>query len=397
MSDPKLAKLRPIIKIKADGYGISLADMHPHLRCEIEELLDWKTGFRIDRKGDAIRPVTAKTLLSGLCCLTGYIQRIQGQSPVESLSALVTQQNVVGFVNWVVGIQKVQGGSVFNKLSLIHSALRGHPRHSAIDLTWLPAILSNLPTEKRSRIDDRKDKKRIPYAEADQIPGRIRALRLKSKGLSPRDLAISVHNELLMLWLVIISWRQRNIRECRIMGDCPNLYLGPLGRFSCMTKPNWLKTAGKSPDSSPIWQIQFSLEETKTKNEVKAFLPRELGVLLEEFLLNHRKNLLVDGEADPGTLFVNKVGKALDIAQLKGLVQQLTSQHAGVAVNPHLYRDIVDYEWLATHPEDYLTVSKLLWHSSVTFTIKVYGSRFDESTGIARMDDWRASRLKSAA
>jgi hypothetical protein len=45
---------------------------------------------------------------------------------------------------------------------------------------------------------------------------------------------------------------------------------------------------------------------------------------------------------------------------------------------------------------NFLTLSKLLWHKSVEYTLKVYGSRFNESTGIARMDNWRASRKKAA-
>jgi hypothetical protein len=59
--------------------------------------------------------------------------------------------------------------------------------------------------------------------------------------------------------------------------------------------------------------------------------------------------------------------------------------------------DIVAYEWLRTHPEDFLTVSKLLWHRNLNTTLRIYGSRFDESTGVARMDDWRSSRSKKAA
>ena len=83
-------------------------------------------------------------------------------------------------------------------------------------------------------------------------------------------------------------------------------------------------------------------------------------------------------------------------AVIRNLVEKLTSQHAGVAVHPHLFRDIVAYEWLGQHPHDYLALSNLLWHKNLEFTVKVYGCRFNEATAIARMDDWRSGGHKAA-
>jgi hypothetical protein len=56
----------------------------------------------------------------------------------------------------------------------------------------------------------------------------------------------------------------------------------------------------------------------------------------------------------------------------------------------------VAYEWLEQHSHDYLTLSNLLWHKNLEYTVKVYGSRFNEATAIARMDDWRSSGRKAA-
>ena len=36
--------------------------------------------------------------------------------------------------------------------------------------------------------------------------------------------AIYARNELLMLWLVILPWRQKNLREMRVTGTNPNLF-----------------------------------------------------------------------------------------------------------------------------------------------------------------------------
>ena len=87
-------------------------------------------------------------------------------------------------------------------------------------------------------------------------------------------------------------------------------------------------------------------------------------------------------------------GTALHSNDMRSLVTELAFEHTGVPVNPHIYRDIVAFEWLDKHSEDYLTVSKVLWHRNINTTLRIYGSRFDESTGVARMDDWRSSRSK---
>lgn len=64
---------------------------------------------------------------------------------------------------------------------------------------------------------------------------------------------------------------------------------------------------------------------------------------------------------------------------------------------PHLFRDILAFDWLRMSPEDHLTLSKLLLHRNIQMILKKYGPCFDQSTGVARMDDWRANRMKVAA
>ena len=127
-----------------------------------------------------------------------------------------------------------------------------------------------------------------------------------------------------------------------------------------------------------------------------SFLPFDLVGILEEYLETSRKTLVSQG-SDSVTLFVDDRGMAMNLEQLRDRVRSLAATHAGAPTTPHLFRDIVAYEWLLTHPEDYLTLSKILWHRNVNTTLKKYARRFDESTGCARMDDWRAARRTIAA
>ncbi|MGO9269422.1 MAG: hypothetical protein ACLQOO_04050, partial [Terriglobia bacterium] len=51
--------------------------------------------------------------------------------------------------------------------------------------------------------------------------------------------------------------------------------------------------------------------------------------------------------------------------------------------------------WLDRHPDDYLTISKLLWHQDLVTTLQVYGRNFDESHAVCRMEAWLKSRRPS--
>jgi integrase len=112
--------------------------------------------------------------------------------------------------------------------------------------------------------------------------------------------------------------------------------------------------------------------------------------LLDEYLREFRPHLLHG--PDPGTLFVNRAGKAMEPSQVLEVVATLTLQHGGRRVTPHLFRDIVAFAWLKAHPKDYLTLSKMLWHSNPNTTIQTYASRFNESSGVCAMDDWLEER-----
>ncbi len=55
-------------------------------------------------------------------------------------------------------------------------------------------------------------------------------------------------------------------------------------------------------------------------------------------------------------------------------------------------RNSVAYKWLKEHPKDFLTLSKILWHKNVQTSIRIYGSRFDESSGTCAMEAWLDQR-----
>jgi hypothetical protein len=42
--------------------------------------------------------------------------------------------------------------------------------------------------------------------------------------------------------------------------------------------------------------------------------------------------------------------------------------------------------YLGKATEDYLTLSKILWHTNINTTIRIYGRRFNESAALCRME-----------
>lgn len=397
MSRSELSHLNPLVRVAPARYGTPLRKMHESLRKEVEDLLLYLTeDLEFERTGPPLRQATADHRQSTLECLVGFVENIQGHPRVETLSSVLTKETITRYIKWAKNERGVHGEGLVSGFSGIHAVLKKHPKYADLDLGWLPDVLEKLPHVTRSEIDRRKQERFISFEAANEIPGKIREARTRAKNQTPFEVALSLRNELLMLWVVILPWRQRNLRECRLNGGThKNLYRAPIPKNSSTTQPGWLLEQEEIHPGKPVWQIYFSPDETKSKNEATAFLPAELATLLEEYL-NHRPALIPLGKPDPGILFINGKGKALTSSGIRGLVESLSSTYAGAAANPHLFRDIVAYEWLKCHPDDYLTLSKLLWHRSVEFTLTVYGSRFNESTGIARMDNWRVSKEKAA-
>jgi integrase len=386
----------PQLKHKYPQYGVALGAMHPNLMQEVERILAWKQDdFELDRPDGvaSIRPSSAKRLTELFSRLTGYVQNVRRHPEVTSVQQLVTRENVAGFTSWATKERKLKGDPLVSGLGMVYAALRHNPSYSTTDFSWFEKIISRITVETQDVIADRKAKKYISYEVADSIPGLIRAKKLSLKQPSERQLAIYTRNELLMLWILLLPWRQRNLRELRVIGDNPNLIKTAIRTYSTLSKPKWIADLEAGGSESAFWQVRFTPAETKTNHPVQLFLPAELVALLDEYMSRHRP-VLVGNRPDPGTLFVNKEGTAMSPTEIRNLVRKLTFEHTSVAVNPHLYRDIVAFEWLNTHPEDYLTVSKVLWHRNINTTLRIYGRRFDESTGVARMDDWRSSRSK---
>jgi hypothetical protein len=185
---------RSKLKGAPSRYAIARKDMHPALRSEVEQIAAWKTSeFQPDRPSSArIRQVTANQLIATFGQLTGYGQTIAGQLPYKSIACLVTRQLVSEYAAWAINVRKIKGRPLGSKLGMVFAALRHNPAYAKLDLAWFDGLLNSLPHEEQSRVDTRRARKIIRYAEAEQIPMQIRISRTRAKKMTPKRRAMSV-------------------------------------------------------------------------------------------------------------------------------------------------------------------------------------------------------------
>jgi integrase len=377
---------------KAPPYGVPLSSFPAGLQHEVEALLKCKQdpyAYGRPRKG-RIRAVTAARLKQFITRLYGFATKIEKRKDVTSLSKLVTKKTVISFVNWALQERKQKGESVAGSLGCLCAAMRWNPTYETYDFNWLRSLIAQIEPAPASEKDERKANKSLPYEVLENIPALIHAGRKEVVG--SRAFALLVHDELLFSWLVTLVWRQRNIRECCIGS---NLFKAEIPTLSKMAIPRWVQDRLRLNPHEQFWQIRFREGDTKTKHTVQCVLPQRLVPLLEEYLEHHRPILL--RHTDPGTLFLNRNGRPLACYTLNVLVSSLTLRYARRRVTPHLIRDIFANYWLDYHPEDYLTVSKVLWHKDIKTTLHIYGRGYEESHGLRRVEEWLDNRDKGAA
>lgn len=383
--------------VQEKNYGVSVDNFPAELRAEVTELLQWKQmDYAWDRpKGARHRPVTSKRLLNVLSTLYGFHVNIRRQPEQTSLSNLVCADIVGGFCEWCINVRKVSGRALQQNIRLLASAMRQHKKYKSLDMSWLKQMIDNIPLEDSGVLRERKAAKYLDHAVLRAIPAQIRAGRTAAQKLGNKHIAVLVRNELIISWFTVLPWRQRNLRDCRIGGSRPNLFKAPLPSVTNMDIPGWAEEQRKKDPNTMFWQFRFSSEETKTKGPVRSLMPRQLIPLLEEFLSEFRAQLLGDNVTE--TLLLNERGKPMSMSQITAVVGGETLRHGGRRVTPHLFRDSLAFAWLKDNPKDYLTLSKMLWHSGPDQVITTYGSRFDESSGVCSVETWldeRATRKR---
>ncbi len=372
-------------RVAATEYAVPVSQLPEPLKSEVTELIEWKQArFAKGRpQKTRLRPVSAKLLQNNVARLYGFAVNVAEFTGVSSLVELFTEEIVESFMEWALNTRHYKRSSIL-RFSMLHSALRHHAKYKDTDFSWFLRLCEELPKDDEVAARDRKAQKCVPFDILQEIPVKIRRAMASKRGVEAAWLA---HDALVMEWLATLPWRQRNLRECRIgSSEGANVFFGPLPPLKHIAIPASMVEALKRDPSTPLWQFHFRPPETKSDRHVRGILPRNLVRSLEQYLRVHRPLLV--GSTDPRTLFLNREGGALDRQVMTDLVGQLTLAHCGVRSTPHVARDAFAYAFLKAFPKDFLSLSKILWHRDVMYTLRIYGSSFDESDGACRVDEW---------
>lgn len=389
---PKLSPPRNL------GYGVPLEKWPPGLRTETEKLIKWKTDeVAPDRKKRGrLRLVSAHQLEQLLCRLHGFLLNACGKQP-SSLRTLCSEESVFDFVHWCRQERQVKKVSLFNPLTILYSIVKTYLYFKGGDFEWLGILLAQLEDDEEDEFlaMEARKWKLVDYESLEGLPETIRRDAAKTCTNPSKQYAAAMRDALLLEWLVTLPWRQRNLREMRIgrQEDGANIFKAQVSHDDGMARPGWLVEELKRNPKLEVWQFRFRPRETKTNHFVHGILPRQIVVPLEEYL-NSFRPLLISGNDDPGTVLLNDSGRSYSTVWIYIRVTEITFRFLRRPVNPHLFRHIYAKAFLAAQPENYLTLSKILWHRDVKTTIRLYGAGFDESHGARAAEEWRDKRAK---
>jgi hypothetical protein len=207
LSECRFAQQFPGISFRSGDpkYAIPLRSFPPQLRAEVEALLKWKQDVFVPGRPQKarVRAISAKELEGVITQLYGYMIKAEPRNRVSSLLELVTEKWVNGFIAWLLNERKIQGESLIPRLGRLRAAMK-HPMYKTRDFGWLSALLLTIPQSSESERLERKVRKYLPYDVLAEIPKKIRDGSQDFSKLNPVQLALLVHDELLIKWLVTL-------------------------------------------------------------------------------------------------------------------------------------------------------------------------------------------------
>lgn len=378
-------------------YGIPLKQIPEPLQAQITRLREWKEAeFSPGRNRHCRhRPETAQAFQDFICRYYSFTAKHVDPN-VSDLKALCNEDTMFAFVNWCRTERANSKRSLSMRLEMLYAALRTYPLFQGQDFGWLKRIIEQLCEDEDdlTRAKEGKQKRWVDYDQLSELPSRMLADADRRYTRGSKQYASAMRDILLITWLLILPWRQRNLRECRIGSreDGANIFKEKIGDLPTIARSDRIQEALKQNPAMEVWQFKFRPRETKTGHLVHGLLPRQITVLLPEYVSTYRPLLIVG--CDPGTLFLNDKGRPFSAFTIRYHVEKVAVQYFGRRVNPHLFRDIYAVKFLEEHPENYLTLSKILWHHNVQTTINLYGRNYDESHGARVAEEWLDERAK---
>jgi integrase len=428
MWDGRLISSPPLCIVRKDNYGVAdLSKRKTRINKEVSDLILFKmAAFAIGRKTKYSKD-KATALYQFICRIIGYAEtERKGGREIKSLRQLITPALLEDLVEWYIDVRKGKGISLVSQFGSLFASLREWIASRdcslgyAIDLSWEADFVASIPKETRTVREDRMAMRCCDYEILDPIPGKIRQERLREeqqletdmkaaskRGISDRDcqrfaakrkeISELMMWEVLVLWLLYLPFRNRNIRECKLGA---NLAKKPLTRTCGVAKLPWVVEEEDRNSEAEFYQYMASSNETKGKNWVHLIIPRVLATRVEEFVekqfgeKTYRSHLL--NGSNSKNLFVNHAGNAMSLMEMTEAVGTITLRYADRRITPHVFRHVAAYRWLEANSMDFELLSRMLWHHSIEVTLRIYGSAYNESNGSARWEEEMENALEES-
>lgn len=418
----------PMRAVRMDYYGVPLAQFPSPLKEQMEELIAARLSaspedvemnldddledldmddFRERSESEENRPphqqireITAKLLIESTCRLFGYVHNVKGKRDINTIQQLFNPRVLVSQQRWLIRERRLTSEGLRSHFVPIISAMRQSKIFDPKLLQWLTAFRAGLgPKPSRDEVRFRKANKQLEYSAVAAIPAKIyrERFRLSNKKIDRSSIRgqqvygtilnqlgrLSMY-ELAIRWILILPWRQRNLREMRVDGAKPNLFKGRIPSGYEIDKPDWVVEEERCNPAAEFWMYRFSSEENKTGKLIFCVLPQPLIKPLEDYLNNWRPILLKHCSSE--TLFVNSFGRPMERTTFGYMICEIALRYGGKRMNPHIFRDVFAFAWLKRHPQDYLQLSLQLWHSSIKTTIENYSGKFNASCTTAPVE-----------
>ena len=348
---------------------LTLRDMDPSLKTEVEAVMAWlseEVTPGITRMSEYSR----KDFLMLLEILCGFADWLPHVGTIASLSDCLNRPTITAHARWLYCTARANQVSIKTRIYTFHAFLTKYPPFANQDWSWMgsqyfpgqqsdpaPGLIAEFPVEPESEIEARRRDRTFDYnyGAIDHLPEMMAERRESESSHSEVEIGWMLHDEFLMGWLGYYPLPPRCMYECRIHGDRPNLFRAsehPDLVPECLrrTKISYLL-------SDDMWVLLFAAEEVPNRNPWEGPLPDQLVPGLVRFLKYRPK--LVQGKDDPGTLFLNRDGGALNAVTLGKLVGNISERYLGKRIAPSAFKDIAAYRHLDRRPKDYSTLASL--------------------------------------
>jgi integrase len=333
-------------------YRLDLKDCPQALQDELTAYIAWcEAPFARNRdRRVAKRPTTSRKSYNTMLRLAGFAARIMHE-PVDTLTlrSLCQPDIIEAFINWWLTERRQKMTAGLEQYLLIPKTIAKHWLKDKDLADTLTKMLRALPPKQAVR---NKESRWLTLAQLEEVglslyPLNARRLQdypvLKqpryNRRHSKRWTALYVAFSLIIRLLIRLPMRQRCVREM-LLGK--NLY----------------------QDNAGVWQVLFVGAELKVaqrrgqENRYEFPFPSDLVPLLEEYLQEWRPKI---ARPDDLHVFMNSHGNPFTVAKEVGeLIARVTYRFTGVAVTPHMIRDIFATEWLERYPGDVAGVARYL-------------------------------------